>query len=748
MKTFGVLFDVSGSMREKYNYMNEANEIKKSNELINILKNLAKNNKLNIFSILYGLYDEPYIIDFIHLLKISNNNLKELKSKDKEDEKSDIYRNKIINYLSKDQNGNERYCNIAKYIFSNEGPSEKLCEFILNIMEEDRLLIDDLYNSLPKEVREQKENNKLKNKIIGGKAAGFIGYPFLGLLSFTGPIGLAIGGVAALGISLSTHFIVDNKVKNSEKEETLKTINNSFKKSIHTLSNKIMNQYKENENENYEIIEGQKLYELIEKIKEKIDIQEGKNINIIDIFENYIYGNTPLYTSCMKAFSIFEKIKNNKKILLIISDGLLNDIYDIETAKNNINKKKEDLDLITVCIYLNNSKVSNEKTFYNEIQPNFDEGAKFLFNISSKLDYHNVIFKYFIKQDWNFPLNGVCNLFAEINNSKDLNNFVDTLNKSLEEEGIEKINKIIGDSLLDKIIDENYIKQFISEDQGNDPLCWLYSLSTVIYLASARVFGRKIEKFEDIMKKAQNLKQKYFGDQSVVPKNYFTIVEKILKDFKLRAKTITPIEAKIAVMKGRPCLCYFGLREERWNNFREFFANNPKGILTQKILKGNNICDNKNPPSLHSVVFISIEENCLKFLNSWGKEWGDEGYFRLEKEDVIKNLYFIDVFWEEKDLDKKEIDTYNNNYLSLIEQASNYLSNDNCDIKKEFLEKKECPGCKVKLLLENFNLKLYQHRNENDNTDNRKLKIECLKCKHIFEDDGITTLLYLYNICN
>ena len=451
MKTFGVLFDVSGSMREKYNYMNEANEIKKSNELINILKNLAKNNKLNIFSILYGLKKKPYIIDFIHLLKISNNNLKELKSKDKKDEKSDIYRNKIINYLSKDQNGNERYCNIKKYVFSNEGPSEKLCEFILNIMEEDRLLIDDLYNSLPKEVREQNENDVLDRKIKIGKRVGKIGLTSLSLLA-TGicPVGWVMAGCAFFGSFYSTDKLVDYKVKNCEKKETLETINNSFKKSIHTLSNKMMNQYKENENENYEIIEGQKLYELIEKIKEKIDIQEGKNINVIDIFENYIYGNTPLYTSCLKAFSIFEKIKNNKKILLIISDGLLNDIYDIETAKNNINKKKEDLDLITVCIYLNNSKVSNEKTFYNEIQPNFDEGAKFLFNISSKLDYHNVIFKYFIKQDWNFPLNGVCNLFSEINNSKDLNNFVDTLNKSLEEEGIEKINKIIGDSLLDK----------------------------------------------------------------------------------------------------------------------------------------------------------------------------------------------------------------------------------------------------------------------------------------------------------
>ena len=48
----------------------------------------------------------------------------------------------------------------------------------------------------------------------------------------------------------------------------------------------------------------------------------------------------------------------------------------------------------------------NEKKFYNKIQSNFDEGAKFLFNISSELNYHNNIIRFFIKKlgysiEWN-----------------------------------------------------------------------------------------------------------------------------------------------------------------------------------------------------------------------------------------------------------------------------------------------------------------------------------------------------------
>ena len=111
---------------------------------------------------------------------------------------------------------------------------------------------------------------------------------------------------------------------------------------------------------------------------------------------------------------------------------------------------------------MNSSNKCNNNTFYNTIQSDFNEGEQFLFDISSKLDYHNNIIKYFVKNNWRIPPNGVCNLFVEINNSKDLNQFIDLLNESLEYkdplEPLEPINTIIREAFLDKIIDENYIK--------------------------------------------------------------------------------------------------------------------------------------------------------------------------------------------------------------------------------------------------------------------------------------------------
>ena len=192
----------------------------------------------------------------------------------------------------------------------------------------------------------------------------------------------------------------------------------------------------------------------------------------------------------------------------------------MEKVKKEIKEKIDQLQITVICIYLNCSKDYNEKRFYNDIQPNFDEGAQFLFNISSKIDYHNNILKYFIKNNWKIPLNGICNLFIEINNSKDLNQFIDLLNKSLEKyhNPLDEINTIIADAFLDKIVNENY--KFDAKDQGNLPECWAYAISTPIYLASIRVFGRKIQNFDDIKKEVIKIKNDCFPGIKINPVNF------------------------------------------------------------------------------------------------------------------------------------------------------------------------------------------------------------------------------------
>ena len=69
-KLTGILFDVSDSMKEPYNNMSKNNYSisTKSNSLTNILSNLSKNLKIDIFTLLFGTNDGK-ILDFILLIK-------------------------------------------------------------------------------------------------------------------------------------------------------------------------------------------------------------------------------------------------------------------------------------------------------------------------------------------------------------------------------------------------------------------------------------------------------------------------------------------------------------------------------------------------------------------------------------------------------------------------------------------------------------------------------------------------------
>ena len=148
----------------------------------------------------------------------------------------------------------------------------------------------------------------------------------------------------------------------------------------------------------------------------------------------------------------------------------------------------------------------------------------------------------------------------------------------------ENITKIIGDSILDMLIDKNYIHQQNAEKQEGGR-CWAYSITAAIYLASARVFGRKIKKFSEIFKQILTDENAYKDKKGEQGRNIEKILEKYLHLYKLRYREVSPEEARYAVMKGRPCLCRFYYNEKKWHNFSNFFAKYPKGILTKEIIE-------------------------------------------------------------------------------------------------------------------------------------------------------------------
>ena len=55
-----------------------------------------------------------------------------------------------------------------------------------------------------------------------------------------------------------------------------------------------------------------------------------------------------------------------------------------------------------------------------------------------------------------------------------------------------------------------------------------------------------------------------------------------------------------------------------------------------------------------TLVLTRCDPKCLTFMNSWGTDFADEGFFRVEDSSVLRDMLFYDVYWEMEDLTPKE----------------------------------------------------------------------------------------------
>ena len=78
----------------------------------------------------------------------------------------------------------------------------------------------------------------------------------------------------------------------------------------------------------------------------------------------------------------------------------------------------------------------------------------------------------------------------------------------------------------------------------------------------------------------------------------------------------------------------------------------------------------------HDVLLIEINKDYVRFLNSWGSNWGDRGTFKVKHSNILKpfnsndNPSFYDIVFYEKDLNLEEKSYYSNN----IEYIRNLIS--------------------------------------------------------------------------
>ena len=96
-------------------------------------------------------------------------------------------------------------------------------------------------------------------------------------------------------------------------------------------------------------------------------------------------------------------------------------------------------------------------------------------------------------------------------------------------------------------------------------------------------------------------------------------------------------------------------------------------------------------------MLTRCDPGCLTFMNSWGKEFADGGFFRVKDENVLNTTRFFDIYWDEKDLTQSEKAAYKRECTKRAKE----LSAEDPSIQELPYE---CPKCKRRSKVGYFNV--------------------------------------------
>ena len=366
---------------------------------------------------------------------------------------------------------------------------------------------------------------------------------------------------------------------------------------------------------------------------------------IMESIDSFVYGLTPLIRALNQAKRIFSthRYKELQKFLFVLSDG------DPTDGSNAPIYLLEKLGVKTTCCYITQNHIINPKKLFSTRRDYWDEPAEFMFSLSFEIETALLPRTIFIKRGWEVEAtNSRTKLFAQVNHPALLNEISDFVQNVLTSQ--DSLSDVLSSVSLDLYI--NHIRQDFEAPLQIGGTCYANAAAAVLHLAMHRIVGRDhgYPNFDDLKKKMINI----YGKEGANAKK---VLEQMCPLYRLHVSEVNLKGALCAIASKRPVVTTFQLTGKQWDSFSMFFDQNPSGILTEEELSKHYNVRNPSGPRGHAVVLTSYSIKSLLFMNSWGCEWGDKGFFRVASSKVL-NCKFYDVYWTLEDLSAAEKAAY------------------------------------------------------------------------------------------
>ena len=427
------------------------------------------------------------------------------------------------------------------------------------------------------------------------------------------------------------------------------------------------------------------LHNSIEEENEE-EIDEKRVDELLEAVEPFIYGGTPLIQAMRHSVHLFSHLafENHKKLLFILSDGQPADGRDPPI------QQLSDLGVTIVSCLITREGLSDPRRLYSLLDESWEAPAKFMFKMSSTITTQKIPRTLFLKKGWKIDIeNNETRLFFHVNHPDVIKDVCDMAKNGVLSQDV--LSDVLSSVDLDVYINQANDSFGAKTQRGGT--CYANASAAVMHLAMKRIIGR-YGGYPDFFELRANLIAKY-GEDGASTKE---VLEEICPKYRLRCQTVDAIGAMEAISAKRPVVVTFHLTGAQWDQFDQFYKENPRGILTRSYLDSKRYSESE--PGGHAVVLTSYDADSLRLMNSWGDDWADQGFFRVQNSDVL-GLKFVDVFWTLNDLRKREKKAYEQHGA---EVAGKLLKS----LKGIQVVKNKCPLCTVESKVVDFSGHLLQ----------------------------------------
>ncbi|KAJ4217026.1 hypothetical protein NW757_014654, partial [Fusarium falciforme] len=389
---------------------------------------------------------------------------------------------------------------------------------------------------------------------------------------------------------------------------------------------------------------------------------------LLGALRRYMYGRTPMKEALSSSLAVFRAHplatqggSIQQRVLLVVSDGAWTDDNPLTTTVELHNQE------VTIAtVFLTSDEKIPRRNLIDKVDKTWHRGQRALFDMASRISCATHPVPVLASVGWEVPSSGECALYTTVCSISALEEFCSLLS-SARFGSADTLLDVIGRMNLDAYIDDKHIRtRRRPSNQGRRGTCYAHAIAAVVHMALLRIVGR-----EGGCPSIRKIRERILHDDNFPETAEGWYIRDVLEVIPtwyppLRFQKVDEDGARQAVLHRRPVLATFQLSEEGWKTFGQHFKT-PE--TCSSVLAYSKMARHRNSPpdkDGHAVVLTSCDPVSLTFLNSWGRDWGNNGSFSIEEASVLELdgspntcMEFYDVYWLESELKDSEREAYN-----------------------------------------------------------------------------------------